>query len=246
MHNRGEIGLTALKVVPGINALVSLGNELRASKDSTSGITTIAHNVFLPLVGVTLVRALAGTGGVRPTLSGTFLEGWPADTLSIRGRVTVRAGEVTGVAPGTNRGRVVGVSATGATLPCRYLRTTMTVNTRSDQRCEGWWMTHEAGNVVRDFWSANDRGSRVENGIGVAKARNSRKTCTHAYQQVSTEREKRRIHEGELTDTPKCDRLPIDWVGELNRDLDVVASVQPSSLLVGRVGEGLGTGEQDY
>jgi len=138
---------TALKVVPRINALVSFRSEPRASKDATSGVIVITHNVFLPLVGVTLVRTFTGAGGVRPTLSGTLLEGRLADTLSIGGGVTVRAGKVTGIALGTNRARVVGVVAT---VPCRY----------------------QAGNVVRDLWSANDRGGRVENRIGVAKVWN--------------------------------------------------------------------------
>jgi len=53
----------ALEVILSIDTLVSLVSELRESKEAAGGITPIAQDTPLPLVGVTLVWGLAGARG---------------------------------------------------------------------------------------------------------------------------------------------------------------------------------------
>lgn len=52
--------------------------------------------------------------------------------------------------------------------------------------------------------------------------------------------------EGDLTNVSKGDWLASEGVGQHNCDLDVGTNVQPTSLLIERAGEGLGTSEQSY
>jgi len=120
IHGGGEIRLTALEVVLSINTLIRFLGELRASKDATGGITVFTQNIPLPLIGVALAWGLAGAGGEQSTFPIALLVWRLANTLSAVGSVTVVAGEVTGVVPGTNQGRMVG-AITVASLR-RYLR----------------------------------------------------------------------------------------------------------------------------
>ena len=120
MHDKGEIRLTALKVILSINTLIRLPGELRTSKDTTGGITLVTQNVPLPLVEVALGWGLAGAVGERSALSVTLRIGGLANTLSAVGSVTVVTGEATGVVLGTNQGRMV--RATTVASLRRYLQ----------------------------------------------------------------------------------------------------------------------------
>jgi len=79
---------TTLEVIPGIDTLIGF-SEPRVPEDSRGGVTLIAPNIPLPLVGVTLVRGLAGAVGERSTLSVAFLVWGFANAFPLRWRVTV-------------------------------------------------------------------------------------------------------------------------------------------------------------
>jgi len=135
-------------------------------------MTLIAQNVFLPLVGITFPWALAGAVRGRSTLSVAFLEGGLAYTFSIVGSITVRAVEVTRIALGANRGRVIGIAAAASSLldlqiwrsvgggMIRQSPWQEVFDRAEDRWCEKWWLTHLTGYVVRDLGFVNDHRSR--------------------------------------------------------------------------------------
>jgi len=169
-----EIRLTTLEVIPSIDTLVGL-SEPRVPEDPTGGVTPIAPNVPLPLVGVTLARGLAGAGGGRSTLSVTFLVGGFANAFPLRRRVTVRTVEGTRIVLGASRHRVIGVVAA---LSPFYLQTgsaddeMLCQQSRRQEldRAEEWWLTHFTINEVRDLRTTDNQRSRVENGIRLDEA----------------------------------------------------------------------------
>jgi hypothetical protein len=109
-HNKGEIGLTALKVIRSINTLVGL-SELRVTEDPTGGVTLITQNTPLPFVCITLGRNLAGAAVGASTSPVALLLGEVADTFPAALRVSIRTVEVARILLAANRSRVVGVVA---------------------------------------------------------------------------------------------------------------------------------------
>jgi len=144
---RDSAPATALEVVLSINTLIRLPGELRASNDTTGGMTLVTQNTPLPLVEVALLWGLTGAVGERSTLSVAFRIGGLANTLSAVGSVTVAAGEATGVVFGTNQGRMV--------------RTTTVASLRR----------YQVGDEARDFRRANDQRSRDKDRVGLDKSR---------------------------------------------------------------------------
>jgi len=197
---RDSASATALEVVPSVNTLVRLPVELRASEDTTSGITIVAQDAPLPLVEVTFVWGVAGAGVGISTLSVALFEGGLANTLSAIGSVTVVASEVTRIVRGTNQGCVV-----------------WTTTVASLRR-------HQVGEEARDLCRANDRRSRYKKGVGLDEVRDLRQA--HASTKV-----------------PKVYRFPGERVIERTWGIDIGTNVQPPSLLVERVGKGVGTSE---
>jgi len=134
---------TALEVVPSINTLVRLLNELRTPKDTTGCVTLIAQSFPLPFVSVTLIWGLAGAALRRPARSPALLVGRFADTLVALAGVTVPASEITRVGVGANRFRVIRIFA--VVSPTHHL----------------------IGDEVRDLGTADNQRSRAKNNVGL-------------------------------------------------------------------------------
>jgi len=139
----------AFEVVPSINTFVRLHCEFRVPENPAGGITLIAQNVPLPLVGVTFGWGLAGAVVGGSALPVAFLVGGFANTLATVGSVTVRALEVTRIVLGASGNRMVGVVAVASCF------------------------LHLAGEEVYDLRLANDQRSRDKNRVGLDESRDS-------------------------------------------------------------------------
>lgn len=191
----GAIRLTALEVILSVDTLVSLVSELRESKEAAGGITLIAQDTPLPLVGVTLVWGLAGARGGRSADSVALLEGGLANAFSVVRGVTVRAVKVARIRLGADRSCVIGVVAVVSPgLHLQIVRSAPYVSHRESDRVERIGVVrrmvaaHFTGYEVRDLGCANDRTSPLKNRVGADEVRYPRKAHTGVYRRTQKTR----------------------------------------------------------